>query len=85
MRGMQSWSHSLFECVEEGCNRTDILAVGNGFAFEFQAGFGAGLTLEVVTKHFLTLCAVVEADLNKIYAGHGVCVKRDRNYSKLNK
>lgn len=48
----------LIKFVQKRRNRSDVLAVGNNFAFEFDARVRTQLALEVRTEHLLTLRAI---------------------------
>lgn len=63
---------ALLERVKKRRYGANIFAVGDRFAFKLETGLGAGLTLEVVSKHFLALSAIVEANLYEINATHGI-------------
>lgn len=64
--------YSLFKGIEKWSYRANVLTVWDGFSLEFQARLGAGLSLEVIPKHFLALCAVVETNLYEIDSSHGI-------------
>lgn len=52
----------LVEPADEGRYGGDVLAVGDYFTLEFDAGVGAELAFEVGTEHFLALGAVPETN-----------------------
>lgn len=70
---------ALLERVQKRRYRADIFAIGNRFALKLEAGLGTGLALEIVTEHFLALCAIVEANLYEINATHGIYKSRRWN------
>lgn len=62
-----------FHLVQKGCNRTDVLTVGDDFATESKARVGTQLTLEVRAVHLLALGAVVDANAQDVVTTKHVC------------
>lgn len=62
--------------VQIGCNRTDVLTVGDDFATESETRVGAQLTLEVRPVHLLALGAVVDANAEDVVTAKHVCGKK---------